>query len=144
MIISASLLLLLSVSASAEQKVRYKEYDIHYIVLNTKTISPEIAKQYDLTRSGKRAFINISLLDIRKDDIGTPVLAKVEGHFLNMIGQRVELEFREIEEGSGIYYIDDFGIDNRETLRFQIEVQPLDRPDIRPFEVKFSQQTWHE
>jgi hypothetical protein len=140
----ALVLLAFSVNAHAEQKVSYKEYDIHYIVLNTKTISPEIARQYDLTRSGKRAFINISLLDTRKDDIGTPVLANVEGHFLNMIGQRIDLDFREIEEGSGIYYIDDFGIDNKETLRFILSVQPKDREDIKPFTVKFSQQTWFE
>ena len=134
--------LFIALAAFAEQKIAYKEYDVHYMVLTTAELNEEVAKAYNITRSGKRAMINISLLDTRNDDIGTPTQAKISGYYQNTLGQRVNLEFREINEGYGIYYIDEFGIDNKEFLNFVLEVQPSDRPEITPFTVKFQQQTW--
>jgi hypothetical protein len=133
--------LLLTTSVFAEQKVTFGDYELHYIVLNTTEIPADIAKQYDIQRSRKRAFINLSILKTTSDGYGTPVSADVTAVQRTLIGQRADIELREIREGDAIYYIGSFQIINRETLWFDVN---LTLKSGYEYEHVFSQQVWQE
>lgn len=133
--------LLVATLAVAEQKTDFGNYELHYIVLNTTEIPVKIAEQYDLTRSGKRAFINLSVLQKTDDGYGKPVPASITANQRSLIGQVVPIDLREIREGTAIYYIGNFQIINRETLWFDLELSLEDGTD---FEFSFDQQVWQE
>jgi hypothetical protein len=125
----------------AEQKVEFNGYELHYIVFNTTDLSPDIAKQYDIKRSGKRAFINLSVLKQAEDTLPFAVAADVSVTQRNLMGQRGDIELRLIKEGESMYHIGDFLIFDRETIWLDVTVAIEGEA---PFEYSFSQQVWRD
>ena len=58
-----ALLMCLSVQAHAEQKETLGEWDVHYMVVNTPFLTPEVAASYGIVRSKYNALVNISVLN---------------------------------------------------------------------------------
>lgn len=67
-----------------------------------------------------------------------PVVSRVEGSATNLTGQQKVLSMREIREGTAIYYIDTFRVNNEETLDFDLAVTPKDSDAT--YSVRFRQQ----
>ncbi|MEC8230923.1 MAG: DUF4426 domain-containing protein, partial [Pseudomonadota bacterium] len=57
------MLVLLSPHTLAEQKETLGEWDVHYIVVGTPFLTPEVASSYGIVRSKFNALVNISVLD---------------------------------------------------------------------------------
>ena len=140
-LITTLLLSVLSLTALAEQKVEFNGYEMHYIVLNTTEVPADIAKQYQFNRSGKRAFINLSILKQTDDGYGTAVPATISAVERTLLGQQLEISLREIREGDAIYYIGDFPIFDREVLWFDVN---LTLQDGTEYSYTFEQQVWQE
>lgn len=112
--------LLLALPAVAERKHSVGEYDVHYIAFNSGFLQPEIAAATGLVRSKTQGVMNISVLKS-----GKPAAAQVSGTMRNLLGQSYPLNFKQIKEGDeAIYYLAQFPFDSRETLRFNVNVQP--------------------
>ncbi len=109
--------LLLSLSATAEQKITSGALDIHYIVLNSSFLQPAIAKANGLERGKNIAMLNVSPLRDGKGEKST-----LSGSVTNLLGQSRTLKFREIDEGEAVYYIAQFPIDSRETLKIAVDL----------------------
>jgi Domain of unknown function (DUF4426) len=99
-------------------------YTVHYIAVNSTFLTPEIAAQYNITRSSRRAFLNIAVLRNHADGSTTPVTAVLKGGKRNLLQQEAAIPFTEIREGESIYYIGQFDFSNAETLRFSVDVLP--------------------
>lgn len=141
-ILTPLLLVLLLVGAvHAEQKVDFSGHELHYIVLNTTEISAQVAQKYDIIRSGKRAFINLSVLRQTSDGYGQPVSADITAIERSLLGQMLKINLQEIREGSAIYYIGTFPIIDRETLWFDIDLTVDNGPS---FDFSFPQKVWQE
>ena len=119
-----SALSLASVNSYAESSREFGDYVIHYNAFRSDTISPEVAKQYGLTRANNRVLINIAILKKVMNTTGKPTSSKVTGHASNLTGQLKNLEFKEITEGTAIYYLADTKISDGEFLKFDIKVIP--------------------
>lgn len=102
----------------------FGNYTVHYIAVNSTFLTPEIAAQYAIVRSARRAFLNIAVLRNERDGSTTPVTAVVTGGKRNLLQQSEDLTFAEIREGDAIYYIGQFDFSNAEILRFTLQVQP--------------------
>lgn len=122
-LIAALLLSCLATLASAESKT-FGNYTVHYIAVNSTFLTPEIAAQYKIVRSSRRAFLNIAVLRNNADGSTTPVAATVAGGKRNLMQQASNIEFAEVREGEAIYYIGQFDFSNAETLRFAVNVTP--------------------
>jgi len=127
--------------AHAEQKVEFRGHELHYIVLNSTNLSPEIASQYGLQRSGRMALVNLSVLKQQPDGVATPVEADVSVQVRNLIGQAQDVELEVVREQNAIYHLGQVRIDDREMLWFDVTV---DLPDKPIFEYSFSQEMWEE
>ena len=103
----------------AEQKVQLGEYEVHYSVINSTFLQPEVAERYKIVRAEKRAVITISVLH----DESVAVPTGVSGSFTNLLSQRMTLDFELIEEGTARYYLASFLFTSEEPLTFDIEVQ---------------------
>jgi hypothetical protein len=111
-------------SAAAENSQQFGDYVIHYNAFRSDTLSPEIAKQYDLTRRNNRVIVNIAVLKKVLNTTGKPVAATVTGHASNLTGQLKELTFREIKEDTAIYYLADTQVSDGEYLKFELKITP--------------------
>lgn len=136
LLLSLSLLFVFSFPATANQHT-VGDVTIHYNALNSALISPEVASQYGITRSGRTAIVNISVM---KND--KPVVANIFGHGKNLTGQLKELAFKEIKEEEAIYYIATLTFSNAEKLSFDLQVQAEKAGALIP--LQFKQQLFTE
>ncbi|GAB2669198.1 DUF4426 domain-containing protein [Vibrio panuliri] len=98
-----------------------KDVEAHYSAFNSTFLTPQVARTYQLKRSGYSAILNISLLDTSQ--VGKPAVSgKISGTAKNLIGQTRQLEFREVKEGDAIYYLAEFAISEEENIRFNIDI----------------------
>lgn len=106
--------------AHAEQKKTLGPWDVHYMVLNTTFLTPEIAKANGIVRSKYNALVNISVLNSRTQEAQ---IAALSGTATNLIGNKKELAFKRVQEGDAIYYLAVISFRDRETLRFKIDIK---------------------
>ena len=113
--------LCLSLPALAEQKQSYGDLDVHYSAFNSGFLQPEIAAATGLVRSKSQGVVNVAVLKA-----GTASSAQVNGTVMNLLGQSTALSFKEVKEGKAIYYLAQFPFEQRETLRFTLNVTAAD------------------
>lgn len=113
--------LCLSLPALAEQKQSYGDLDVHYSAFNSGFLQPEIAAATGLVRSKTQGVVNVAVLKA-----GTASSAKISGTVKNLLGQSTALSFKEVKEGKAIYYLAQFPFEQRETLRFTLNVTAAD------------------
>ena len=97
------------------------DYIVHFSAQSTDQLPPEVARAYNIVRSKNRAMLNVSV--IREAD-RAPVTAAVSVKTVNLTGQLKDVTMRQINEQDAIYYIGETPVANRETLIFDISVQP--------------------
>ncbi|HRL93111.1 MAG TPA: DUF4426 domain-containing protein [Pseudomonas sp.] len=113
--------LCLSLPALAEQKQSYGDLDVHYSAFNSGFLQPEVAAATGLVRSKSQGVVNVAVLKA-----GTASSAQVNGTVKNLLGQSTALSFKEVKEGKAIYYLAQFPFEQRETLRFTLNVTAAD------------------
>ncbi len=121
--------------AHAEQMQEFDAWQVHYVVIPTTFLLPEVAEQYNITRGKDRALINVSLIH----NTDGPSTATASGEVINLLSQRQQLEFREVREGDAIYYLADLKHTDRDLLRFELQVST---PEGRMLPVKFQQKMY--
>ena len=107
-------------TSRAEQKQTLGSWDVHYIVLNSTFLQPDIARQYGIQRSKYNAFVNISVLDKNTKQAQD---VDVRGVATNLLGNSKTLSFKKVQEQQAIYYLAQMPFRNRETFRYEIIIQ---------------------
>ncbi len=129
------LFLLASLQAMGQQSERFGDLELHYSVVNTTFLAPEVAAAYNLTRAKNRAIINLSLR--RHVGNGTEAVPmKLRGTTADLIQRQQVLEFQEIRESGAIYYIASFKFINEDWHRFDIDFLPEGAGRSSPFSFK--------
>ena len=118
------ILSLISVNSFAENSKEFGNYVVHYNAFRSDTISPEVAKQYNLARANNRVLINIAVLEKVMNTTGKPTSSTITGHASNLTGQLKKLKFKEITEGNAIYYLAETKISDGEFLKFDVKIVP--------------------
>ena len=131
------ILFALSCGLAQAQSVSSGDITVHYSAIPTTTLTPEVAKQYGITRSANRALLNVS---VRKGKPGadTAVPSVVTAAASNLNGQRQSISLREVKDGEAVYYLGEARVSGNETLSFEIEVTPTERHT--PIQVSFRQE----
>jgi hypothetical protein len=128
----------LPLSGFAEKSVDFGNYTVYFNAFRSDSLTPEIAKAYQLTRRNNRMVVNITVRQRHNDGKSTPVKASILGFASNLNNQIKNLAFQEIHDGGAIYYLAQAQISNRETLKFDIKVKP--EGETISARVKFKQQ----
>ena len=110
--------------AYAQQMQRFGDYELHYIVIPTTMLKPDIAARYNIRRGKDRALCNISVID--KNGFG--VKAALKGSSQNLLGQRQGLTFTEVVDGEAIYYLATIRHANEEVHRIDLDAQVVATP----------------
>jgi len=135
-----ALLLLIACSfanvSNAENMKKLGSMNVHYMAIGATFLSPEIAKAYDIQRSRYNGLINISVLD--NTDKNTPAkTVSLMGKARNNLGQTKTLEFKEVKEGSSVYYLAQIKYQNEETFHFDILINDGKEKQQLKFSQKF-------
>ncbi|MBU2979448.1 DUF4426 domain-containing protein [Alteromonas sp. C1M14] len=120
LVVIALLTLGVSSTSHAEQKQTLGDWDVHYMVVNTTFLSPEVAREYGIVRSKFNALVNISVLD---SETQAAQRVSVTGNARNLLGNSKALTFRRVNEGDAVYYLAPISFSDRETFRFSINIQ---------------------
>ena len=129
---------LISLSAWAENSTSIPGYTIHHNAIPTATLDPGIANEYRIQRSKYRGMINVSVIKTKKGTTGTSTPAVILAKATNIRGQLISIPMRQVLEADAIYYIGEFRIADRETLNFDLQVQP--QGESRFYKAKLTQQ----
>lgn len=132
--------LMTSTQAMAEQYQQFGDYQVHYSVVNTSFLTPEIAQASGITRSRATAFLNVSVLEVQPDGSLKSINVPVDANMKALSGQDQPLSFRTLRDGDSVYRIATFGIQDGEAMRFTLEVG-LERGEP-PVEIKFMQRLY--
>lgn len=97
------------------------DHVVHFSAQSTDQLPPEIARAYNIVRSKNRAMLNVSVIR-EADNVAVPAVVTVKT--VNLTGQLKNVTMRRIDEQEAIYYIGETPVANRETLIFDITVQP--------------------
>lgn len=116
----------------------FGNYVLHFNAIRTVSLTPEIAKIYNITRSANRAMLNVSLVKKVDGTPGVPVAGSIAAKAVNLNGQLKDLTLREIREGDAIYYIGDVLVADDETLVFTVEATPADETSL--YSVRFQRE----
>lgn len=108
--------------AFAEQSVELGGYEVHYSVVRSTFLQPEVAERHDIVRAKNRAVITISALH----DDSKPPPDRVTGTVTNLLSQQNPLEFKLVEEGSARYYLATFLFTSEEPLTFKVQLHLAD------------------
>jgi Domain of unknown function (DUF4426) len=127
----------MTMSAAADQFRSFDDVEIHYVVVNTLFLQPDVAAHYGIVRSKDRAIVNVSVLG----PDGAAVAADVSGTTVNLLSQEAPLEFAVINEEQSIYYIAPIRYTDQDVLRFRINVALADRA---PMNFEFQQTMYVE
>ncbi|USD38187.1 MULTISPECIES: DUF4426 domain-containing protein [Ferrimonas] len=115
--------LALSLPVQAEQKVQVGDYAIHYVSFGSTFLTPQIAKNYGLTRSRYIGLVNITVNDTNNPQGSMAIPVSVNGYAQNLIGNQKQLSFKEIREGDVVYYIAEIEHRNEETFTFSLDIK---------------------
>ena len=113
--------------ASVEQVKTFGSYTVHYNAFTTDSLSPEIARLYNIKRSNNRALLNVSILQQVMGTSTKPVKAQVNVTATNMNLQLNQLsvrEFIEAGEPGAIYYLAETTVNNGDMLTYNVSFTP--------------------
>lgn len=122
--------------AQAQLSERFGNYELHYSVVNTTFIEPQVATQYGLARGSRRAIINLSLREHLEDGTTEARTMTLTGLSRDLTQQQVDFDFIEVREGPAIYYIGEFKFINREWRFFEVSFTPEGSSETFNFEFK--------
>jgi hypothetical protein len=132
--------LLLGLSAHAQEappvtstSSSFGKDTVHYSVVNTTFLTPQVARSYGIVRGEDKFIINVSVRR-QLDGSNIAVRAKVKGSSSDLI-HRTPLEFKEIIEQDAIYYIAEFELSNDERQDFRLSVNVDNRPS---YDIQFN------
>ena len=140
-ILSGFLLLLAAARpASAQQSEMFGPFELHYAVVNTTFLAPEVAASYGITRGKKRAILNLAVREhLAESTEARPML--IQGRTWDLM-QNQFLEFKEGREGPAIYYIAEFKFINEEWRFFEVNFRPEGADQTYTFEFKHQLYTY--
>lgn len=119
-----ALMMLMPRAAAAGQSQRYGHYIVYYSAISTDLLTPAVANAYGYQRSSHKGLVNIAIKRGAGNGVEQAVAGKVSGSAVNLSGQRVPVDFREVKDGDAVYYLGTFPISGSDTVRFDLTVTP--------------------
>ena len=99
-------------------------YVLHFNSMRTDKLQPEVASMYNISRSGDRVLLVVSIIKKSDDPQGVSVAGEVTATARNLLGQPKIVQIRQIDDAGVYYYIADMGITDKELLYFDVAATP--------------------
>ena len=104
--------------AKPNRQETFGDVTVYYNAFASTTLSADVAKASDLTRSKGLNLLNITVLKA-----GKPVPSAVTGTYKDLTGRPQPLAFKQVTDKGWISYIAQFPVKQAETYTFNIDVK---------------------
>lgn len=121
-VLTVILALVFASNLHAEEK-KVGDYIIYYNAFNSSFLQPNVAKTYNIPRSGTTGVLNVAIHKANNENRPDAISANVQGRAENQLSQFEDLAFREIKEDNAIYYLADFQFRNQEETELTISIR---------------------
>ena len=129
---------LAAVAPAAAEEFDAGSFVVHYVVIGTEQLTPEVADKYGIARSPHRALLNVSIVRKVPGTTGTPIPAMVQVSAVNQAGQYRPITMRRVDEPPSVYYLGEVTVADRETMSFELNV--LVEGESTPVRLRLQQQ----
>lgn len=119
-----TLIMLVPLSAQAEQVKDFGKYRVHYSAIQTSFLSPKVSHDYGIGRSRNRIMLNIAVQEKTGNSKTKSIIASVSVTATNLTGQLKSVSMRPIHDRDVVYYIGELGVAHGESLDFRVDVKP--------------------
>ncbi len=136
LVLQLFLLLSLVNPALAQQSEMFGPYELHYSVVNTTFLEPQVAATYGIVRGDQRAILNLAVREHLDDGSQVARTMELRGVIRDLIQKEQSLQFQQVREGPAIYYLADFKFLNEEWLSFAVDFRPEGADRTYSFELK--------
>lgn len=128
---------------SAESFEKFGNYELHFNVIRTDQLTPEIASRHGIERSAKRVLLNVALLHREAEGVAAkPVEAAVTASSRTLTGPLQDVAIRRITEAASISYVGEVAIAGNSVLVFDIKATPVG--ESQPFAATFQREFFTE
>ncbi len=136
--LTALAMLTFATTVAADQFKDFGDVEVHYVVVNTLFLQPDVAARYGVVRSSDRAIVNVSVLD----QDGVALLGEVTGDTINLMSQRTPARVRDDpgRRGDLLHRADPLHR-SRHCCAFDLTVSV---PDRAPMKLEFQQTMYVE
>ena len=134
------LLLWVAPISHAQQSERFDQYELHYSIVYSTFLTPEVAADFGLPRGKDKAMLTLSVRDADAGDIqGRPMA--ISGRTWDLITGG-PMEIKEVKEGRATYYLIPFEFLDREYRFFEFTFTP--EGSDKSYDYKFKTQLWRQ
>ncbi|MEC7815065.1 MAG: DUF4426 domain-containing protein [Pseudomonadota bacterium] len=116
--------LVLASGTSHAGAAQFGDYQVHWSVLPSTFLAPEVARENNLQRSQGIGVVNISIMTEDENGQLKPVGGQVEGQVANDIQQVNFLAFRRVQEGDAVYFIAQYQYRHGDLMTFNVTARP--------------------
>ncbi len=120
--------------AWCEQFIEIGDYQAHYMIMDTLSLEPEVARVYGIDRARNQSILTVSVLDVG----GASVTAHITGSATNLLGVAQALIFKAVTEGEAHYAIANLK-HSEEQMRFSLQMRT---PDGQVHQMRFEQKLY--
>jgi hypothetical protein len=135
---AVALLALIATAQAGAAEYDAGRFVVHYSVVATMDLAPEVADAYSIARSPSRALLNVSVVAKVPHALGKPIPALVQVSAVDDAGQFRPIAMRRVDEPPSVYYLGEFTVDDHETLNFELSV--LAEGELTPVRLRLQQQ----
>ena len=133
-------LMLWSTLVAGQQSERFDQFELHYSIVYSTFLTPEIAAEFGIPRGKDKAMLTLSVRDAEASD--------VEGRSMRIKGRTWDLitggdmTIKEVREGRETYYLIPFEFLDREYRFFEFDFTP--EGSDQTYRYKFKTQLWRQ
>ena len=133
-------LMLWSTLVAGQQSERSDHFELHYSIVYSTFLTPEIAAEFGIPRGKDKAMLTLSVRDAEASD--------VEGRSMRIKGRTWDLitggdmTIKEVREGRATYYLIPFEFLDREYRFFEFDFTP--EGSDQTYRYKFKTQLWRQ
>lgn len=102
----------------------YDGYVVQYSAIHSIDLSPQIARQYGVSRDPNHGLLMINVQKKNSSPTAKAVAAKITGVARNITGQTQTLALHEVREGAIVYYLAEVAVENLDLMTFDLKITP--------------------
>lgn len=125
-----------STGARAQQSQMFGPYELHYSVVNSTFLAPDVAAAYGIVRGEQRAILTLAVREHLAGGDNQPRSMQLQGRTWDLIQKSESLDFQEIREGQAVYYVAEFRFINEDWRFFEVHFRPEGAQQTYTFELK--------
>ena len=132
--------MLWSTLAASQQSERFDQFELHYSIVYSTFLTPQIAAEFGIPRGKDKAMLTLSVRDAEASDVeGRPM--RIEGRTWDLITGG-DMTIKEVREGRATYYLIPFEFLDREYRFFEFDFTP--EGSDQTYSYKFKTQLWRQ